>query len=114
LGKVAIVWKIARPASDVVGRIRYADVAAVLRREVHHLGRKLDGERVHGDPVLAALLGRVLLVRVYARVVDVRRRLAQFPQTGQVEADLFLSHFRIRRRNVTRRVLPSNERLTGA
>lgn len=41
LREIAIVWELAGPTREVAGRVRYADVAAVLRAEVHHVGREL-------------------------------------------------------------------------
>lgn len=92
LRKVSIVRELARPAGEVAGRVRYANVAAVLRAEVHDVGRELEHEIVGRHRSLVDLL-HGLLVHIGAGVVDVAG-LAELFEVGQIEAHLFLGHDR--------------------
>lgn len=100
LREIAIVWELAGPTREVAGRVRYADVAAVLRAEVLHVGRELEQVVVVGPYRLqSSVVARPsdhLVVHKRARVIDVR--FAQFLQVGQVEAHLFFGHRLVGRR----------------
>lgn len=94
LREIAVVRELAGPTREVAGRVRYADVAAVLRAEVLHVGRELEQVVVVGpnrlQPSVVARPSDHLVVHERARVIDVR--FAQFLQVGQVEAHLFFGH----------------------
>lgn len=85
LRKVSIARKLARPAGDIAGCVRYANVAAILRAEVHHFVRELEHEVFQ-----CRTLRDFLAIHVCPRVVNVR--FCELPQIGQVKANLFFVH----------------------
>jgi len=94
LWKVSVVWKLARSARDIAGRVRYANVAAILRAKVHHFRRELEHEIVQRRTLLVDSPD-LLAVHVCTRVVNVR--LAKLSQVIQVKANLFFVHDQFRR-----------------
>jgi len=89
LGKVSVVWKLARPAGDITGRVRYANIAAILRAKVHHFWRKLEHEIVQWRS-LFMYSPEFFAIHVCTSIINVR--LAKLSKIGQVKANLFVVH----------------------
>jgi len=89
LGKVSVVGKLARPAGDITGRVRYANIATILRAKVHHFGRKLEHKVVQRRS-LPVDSPDFFAIHVCASIINVR--LAKPPEIGQVKANLFVVH----------------------
>lgn len=89
LGKVSVVWKLARSAGDITGRVRYANIAAILRAKVHNFWWKLEHEIIQWRSLFIDSPD-FFAIHVCASIINVR--LAKLSKIGQVKANLFVVH----------------------